>query len=383
MRKPRVLMIVSNFHPAVGGTENQALLLCRALMQQGVDVEVLTRRAPGLPGTELVGGVPVSRAIRVIDRGKLFGLSYFLSCLSYLVTHRRSFDIIHCHILHGFQSLAAVLMKILFGKNVIIKVASSGTLSDFTMMKNYLFGSWMLAFLKYADRIIALSRCSLDEAHAYGFPDAQIAVIPNGVDAVRFRPAFGHAPGRCRIVYAGNLSATKGLEVLLEAFSALQRGNAGLMLDIFGSGPLDGSLRHAADRLGIAGSVVFHGIVADIERHFDGTCIFVQPSLAEGMSNVILEAMASGLPVVATRTGAAEDIIQDGANGLLVDAGSAGQIHDAVARLLCDGALAERIGRQARSRIDSHYSIEKVALMYHALYRELLGPLHAAATTRS
>ena len=101
------------------------------------------------------------------------------------------------------------------------------------------------------------------------------------------------------------------------------------------------------------------------------------------MSNVILEAMAAGLPVVATRTGAAEDMIQDSVNGLLVDPGSAQQIHDAVERLLSDEALAERIGRQARVLIESRYSIEQVALSYHELYRELLGPIHAGSTTRS
>jgi len=367
-------MIVANFHPAVGGTENQALLLCRALMRRGLDVAVLTRRVPGLPETENVSGVPVSRSVRVIDRGKLFGATYFVSCLAYLVAHRRRYDIIHCHILHGFHSLAALCMKLLFGKKVIIKVASSGALSDFLMLKNSLCGSWMLAVLKTADRVIALCRSSVAEARAQGFPDARIALMPNGVDTGRFRPAGGHAGARSRIVYAGNLSANKGLEVLLDAFSLLQREHAGLMLDIYGSGPLEESLGNAAAGPGLAGGVVLHGRVTDLERHFDSTCIFVQPSLAEGMSNVILEAMAAGLPVVATRTGAAGDIIRDGVSGLLVDPGSARQIHAAVQRLLCDEPLAERIGRQARAAVEAACSIESVAGNYLELYQGLLDP---------
>ncbi len=382
MRRPRVLMILSNFHPVVGGTENQALLLCRALLRRGVGVAVLTRRVPGLPDDEHVDGVPVLRSIRVIDRGKLFGVTYFLTCLVYLVSHRREYDIIHCHILHGFHSLAALCMKLLFGKKVIIKVASSGALSDFTMLKNCLCGPWMLGLLKHADRIIALSRSSVAEAHAHGFPDGQIAVMPNGVDAARFRPASGHTGARGRIVYAGSLGANKGLDVLLDAFSLLQREHAGLMLDIFGSGPLEDSLRHAAAGACLAGSVRFHGSVPDMERRFDSTCIFVQPSLVEGMSNVILEAMAAGLPVVATRTGAAEDIIQDGATGLLVDPGSAGQINDAVQRLLSDADLADRIGRAARTLAESRYGIEQVAASYHALYRELIVPERAGGAIR-
>jgi glycosyltransferase involved in cell wall biosynthesis len=375
-------MIISNFHPVVGGTENQALLLCRALMQRGLGVAVLTRRVPGLPAAEQVGGVRVNRSIRVIDRGKLFGVTYFLTCLAYLVSHRSEYDIIHCHILHGFHSLAALFVKLLFGKKVVIKVASSGALSDFLMLKNSLCGAWMLGFLTYADRVIALCRTSAAEARGHGFPDARITVIPNGVDADRFVPAHGPAPGRSRLVYAGSLNAAKGLDVLIDAFSRLKERHAELMLDIFGSGPLEASLRHAAAAPGLAGSVALHGRVTDLERHFDGTCIFVQPSLVEGMSNVILEAMAAGLPVVATRAGAAGDIIEDGATGLLVDPGSARQIQDAVLRLLCDEGLADRIGRAARALIESRYGIAQVAASYHALYRELIGPERAGGAIR-
>ena len=374
MRTPRVLMIIAQFHPVIGGTENQALLLCEKLVSNGLDVSVLTRHVRGLPNHADVKGVAVHRAIRVIDCGKLFGLTYFLSCLYFLFVHRRKYDIIHCHILHGFHSMAAVLMQRLFRKKVIIKVASTGVLSDFTMLKKSLLGVWMLGFLHHVDRIVALCRQSVAEACEYGFQSKKIVVIPNGVDAGRFKPAGLQTGARKRIVYAGHLTATKGVDVLIDAFFLLKREKTDLVLDIFGSGPLRGSLRDKAVSLGLAGDVIFHGTVPDIERRLSSACIFVQPSQVEGMSNVILEAMAAGLPVVATATGAAPDIIQDGMNGLLVSPGSVDQMYAAVASLLSDEALAVRIGRNARASIEASCSIETVAGVYAELYRQLLEP---------
>jgi glycosyltransferase involved in cell wall biosynthesis len=263
-------------------------------------------------------------------------------------------------------------MKYLFGKKVIIKVASSGVLSDFTMLKNSLLGVRMLSFLHHADRIIALCRQSVAEAHENGFQCKKIVVIPNGVNAGRFKPVHSKAGARKRIVYAGSLAPTKGVDVLIDAFFLLKRQQTDLVLDIFGSGPLRDSLRDKAVSLGLAGDVIFHGSVPDIERRLNSACIFVQPSLVEGMSNVILEAMAAGLPVVATTTGAAPEIIQDGVNGLLVNPGSLDQLYAAVGRLLSDETLAVRISRNARASIEAFYSIETVAGTYAELYQQLL-----------
>ena len=371
--RPRVLMIVSKFFPAVGGTENQALLLCESLIKKGLDVSVLTRHVPGLPEQESVGSVPVHRSIRVINKGKLFGVSYFLSCLCFLVVHRRKFDIIHCHILSGFHSLAAVLMKCVCGKKVIIKVSSTGFLSNFIELKNSLFGSCMIRFLRHADRLVTLCSQAFAEAAAQGFADTKIAVIPNGVDAGRFKPQQSQGSQRKRIVYVGSLVTTKGVDILIDALYSLRQEQQEIALEIFGSGPAENQLKEKSAALGLADAVRFYGTVTDIEHYLGIPCIVVQPSLSEGMSNVILEAMAAGLPVVATRTGAAPDIIQDTVNGLLVDVGSAEQIHDAIGRLLADEGFARRIGVQARASIESTYAIDIVAGQYLSLYRSLNG----------
>ncbi len=377
MRRPRVLMIIAKFHPVIGGTENQALLLCESLIKKGLDVEVLTRKVHGLPDYAYVRGVPVNRAIKVIDWGKLFGVTYFLSCLYFLFVHRRKFDIVHCHILHGFHSMAAVFMKILFGKKVIIKIANTDLDSDFLQLTKMRCGAWFLRFLQRADCLVALCQRSVQEALQNGFAEACTQRIPNGVDTMRFLPT-GPYPGlRDRIVCVSRLTRIKGIDVLLDAFGQLRREGFRLRLDIYGDGPEKERLLMAADDFGLTGTVVFHGQIGTVEAVFENALVLVQPSLAEGMSNVILEAMAAGVAVVATRTGAAEDIIQDGVSGLLVDPGSARQIHDAVRKLLSNEILTESIGRRARAAVESSCSIETVAGRYVELYQSLLNPTAA------
>jgi glycosyltransferase involved in cell wall biosynthesis len=265
-------------------------------------------------------------------------------------------------------------MKILFGKKVIIKIANTDLDSDFLQLTTMRCGAWIVRFLQRADCLVALCQRSVEEARENGFAEACTRRIPNGVDTMRFMPT-GPYPGlRDRIVCVGRLTRIKGIDVLLEAFGQLRREGSGLRLDIYGDGPEKERLMMAADDLGLAGAVVFHGQIGTVEAVFEHARVLVQPSLAEGMSNVILEAMAAGLPVVATRTGAAGDIIRDGVSGLLIDPGSARQIHDAVQRLLCDESLAESIGRQARAAVEAAYSIERVAGNYLELYQGLLDP---------
>jgi glycosyltransferase involved in cell wall biosynthesis len=231
----------------------------------------------------------------------------------------------------------------------------------------------MLRLLRHADCLVTLCSQAYAEAQAQGFADTRITVIPNGVDADRFKPQPSHGFQRKRIVYVGSLAATKGVDILIDALYSLRQEQPEIVLEIFGSGPEENQLKEKSATLGLADAVRFYGTVPDIEHHLDTPCIVVQPSLSEGMSNVILEAMAAGLPVVATRTGAAPEIIQDAVNGLLVDVGSAEQIHDAIARLLADEGFAHRIGMQARASIESRYSIDIVAGHYLSLYRSLNG----------
>jgi glycosyltransferase involved in cell wall biosynthesis len=169
----------------------------------------------------------------------------------------------------------------------------------------------------------------------------------------------------------GGLRQQKGLPGLLEAFA---RVPAPAELCLVGDGPERALLERRARDLGIAERVRFAGLVDDPSPYYARAGAFVMPSWAEGLSNALLEAMAFGLPVVATRIGGNVDLVEDGVNGLLVEPGDPDGLASALARVLGDEALAGRLGAAARRTVLDGYTMERAAERYLDLYRAALAP---------
>lgn len=369
--QPRVLMIISFFYPHIGGAEQQALQLAEQLVRRGVPVCILTRKFKGLASHEVVRGVPVYREISTLPWGKWFALTYLFSVLWFLLKKRRSYDIIHCHLLQGFHSSAAILMKALFKKKVIIKVGAAGLLSDFIMIKKVLLGNWLLRRTLGADRVITVCSRSSAEALAAGFSPAQVEHIPNGVDIGRFKPAPA-AGNRQTITFAGRLDYMKGVHILLEGFKQLREEMKNVQLTIIGDGPDRERLLNLAREKGISDAVNFCGEAAEIVPYLQKSSVFVLPSFSEGLSNVLLEAMACGLPVVATRVGGTVDLIEDGVNGILIEPENSRQLYQALKKILQDEVLAKNLGAQARKTVEEKFSLGSVAGQYVSLYQTLV-----------
>jgi len=220
----------------------------------------------------------------------------------------------------------------------------------------------------------------------YGTDPARIAVVNNGVDLARFRPENrerDRAELRARhglgaepvLLFMGYEFERKGLRPLLAALARLRRTDARLLAV---GKPADRWARRLVARHGLDGRVVFAGPVADAERYFAAADAFVFPTLYEANSLVLLEAFASGLPVVTTRgVGAADDYIRHGENGLLVDAPPApAALADALDRLLDDPALASRLGAAARETARSlsrEAAADGVLAVYEAVLAEKRG----------
>ena len=146
--------------------------------------------------------------------------------------------------------------------------------------------------------------------------------IANGVDTSRFTISARRSNNQKMITFIGRLDGYKGVDCLLDAFRQVIQGCPDVQLKLVGDGPDAMKLARQAEALQIQGRVIFRGRQEDVAKELSETDIFVLPSLSEGMSNVLLEAMACGLPVVATEVGAAADMISNRVNGI---AGSAGQ----------------------------------------------------------
>ncbi len=212
----------------------------------------------------------------------------------------------------------------------------------------------------------------------------RIRQLYSGVDTEKFAPATG-VPGAAPFTLGtvGRLDPVKNQASLLQAFSRLSARFSDLHLTMVGDGPLRAALEAQAASLGLTERITFTGArsdTPDLMRAFD---VFVLPSLNEGISNTILEAMATGLPVVAGRVGGNPELVVDGVTGRLYDPADPSALEGALLPYLTDPALREAHGRAARGRVVQNFSLEAMVQRYQDLYDELLGPSPAAGGRRT
>jgi len=221
-----------------------------------------------------------------------------------------------------------------------------------------------------------------------GVPPAKVEQIYNGVDTVRFAPAPGgrrpidgcpfQGPGHWLVGTVGRMEAVKDQTNLARAFVVALRlhpaARQRMRLVFVGEGSLRAEVEAILDQAGARELAWFAGERSDVVPLLQGLDCFVLPSLAEGVSNTILEAMACGLPVVATRVGANGELVDAGATGSLVAPASSDALAGAIVAYFADVALATKHGTSARLRALSHFSLERMVDRYDRLYRSLLAP---------
>ncbi len=216
----------------------------------------------------------------------------------------------------------------------------------------------------------------------------KLVCLPNGVDLERFRAMPTAAASRrllglpetgLMIGSVGRHDPVKDYGSLLRAFARLRTDHAGLGLVLCGDGPQHAALRDAATALGVADDVHFLGFRDDIANVLSAIDLFVLPSLTEGMSNALLEAMASGLPCVATEVGGNGEILEHGRTGFLVPPSDPERLRAALRRLVDSEKLARRMGDAGRLRVATRFSLDAMIARYEDLY---LGTLARSSRQR-
>jgi glycosyltransferase involved in cell wall biosynthesis len=368
----RVLMVISQFYPLRGGAEVQAQQLAKGLCKRGINVAVLTRHLKGLPRYELIEGIPVYRVIRTMPLGALWGMCYMVSVFLFLYRKRNEYDIIHCHILQGLHTVIALIFKYLFNKKVVVKMSSSGETSDLKLLREVTLGSLFMRWVKNVDAIISVCKQSSREIVDNGFSRDILVEIPNGVNTQKYCNKTHQDRKKLKtITYVGRLDGYKGVDYLLNGFKTLLSKIDTVRLIIVGTGPDETHLKYLAQELEIQEHVLFKGKQENIAAILDETDIFVLPSLSEGMSNVLLEAMACSLPVVATAVGGNSDLISDRYNGILIPPQDSLSLCEALVELLNDDGLTRALGNAARKTVEDHYSMERITDDYVSLYSQL------------
>lgn len=228
-----------------------------------------------------------------------------------------------------------------------------------------------------ADRVVCVSRATFRASVDEGLSRDTLCTIENGIDVERFAFAGPRLGGVA--MYVGRLSPEKGVDVLLHATKQVLEHEPEFRLRIAGSGPSMAGLRDLAGSLGVASRVEFLGDVSEVGALLREASMLVLPSRSEGLSIAILEGMSVGLPVVATRVGGTPEAVEDGATGVLVEPDDAEGLAAQLLSVWRDPALAARLGRAGRARVESRFDVRAMVARYEAIYAEVCGVRGAVA----
>ncbi|MBI4638176.1 MAG: glycosyltransferase [Candidatus Rokubacteria bacterium] len=363
----------------MGGTERQAVALGRALAPSRFALHIACLRRWGhLLGEIEALGVPLAEY--GIDR--LYGPRTLRAQVRFASDLRRDrIQVVHTY--NFYPTVFAVPVAKLIGVPAVVSIRDTGV---------YL-SSWQRRVqrlvCRLADRIVANAEAVRQWLVTDGYDPRKIAVIRNGVDLSAFgvsrcdgrvRQELGLRAGVPVVTVLSRLKPLKGLEDFVDAAALVAQRVRHARFLIVGDGHLvkDGgvvpdllyreALEGHARRLGLDGRITFAGFRLDIPEVLSEATVSVLPSLSEGLSNVLLESMAAGVPVVATRVGGNPEVVVDGGTGLLVPPRDPAALARAICRVLEDAELAASFGRAGQRRIAEHFSLERMVTETEQLY---------------
>jgi glycosyltransferase involved in cell wall biosynthesis len=224
----------------------------------------------------------------------------------------------------------------------------------------------------FSHRVVANSTAAMRRLRLEGIRSRRIRHIPNGIDLDSFYPGAPTASLR-RLVTVARLRPEKGHDTLIDAAAAITRAVPGVTLTIVGEGPMREQLTARVASRGLEDRVLFAGHTDDVAATLRGHDVFVLPSRSEAFPNSVIEAMATGLPVVASDIGGIPELIEHGRNGLLVRPGDAGELARAVIELLRRQSFARALGRKARVDVLTRYPIDRMVEQFETLYLAEMG----------
>jgi glycosyltransferase involved in cell wall biosynthesis len=344
-----------------GGAERQLYYILRALRNAGADARVLCLDRNGFWESEILKiGVPV-----VWVGGSGLKLGRLLRIISELRKHRP--QVVQSQ--HFFTNSYAALSSWALRLGSIGALRSNGVMETLDCGR---FGGWLN--LQTPNLLAANSRAALQYALEQGQSESKLFHLPSVVDTNQWTPASPHPPRPLRLLAVGRLVRAKRFDRFLSVLAGLRHDyHQEVKGVIVGDGPLQGELETQAQRFGLQSSVIeFRGRVDDPAPVYREMDALVVTSDFEGTPNVILEAMASGLPVIATRVGGVPEVVHHGKNGLIVDADDVDGMIDGVNKLIANPHLRARLGKAARAYVECHHSLDCLPGRLVELYNKAL-----------
>ena len=371
----RLMKFVTLF--AIGGTERQVVNIGKGLDPERFDLQFACLHRVG----ELLAECDAqSWSIAEYNISRLYGYTTFKKQMEFGRSLRRQ-DIQILHTYSFYPNVFAIPAARLAGVPVII-----GSVRDIGDIWTPWQHTIQKLCLRLADHVVMNAEAIKRDLLRRGYNEDRLTVIPNGIDCERFQaPQTGESvrrelniPLRAPVVgVLSRLAKIKGHEYFLRAAVLIAARVPDVRFLIVGDTiekqEYREELKRLVIRLGLQDQVVFTGFRLDVPELLAALSVSVLPSLGlEGLSNSLLESMAAGLPVVATRVGGNPEIVEDGVNGLLVAPADAEELAGAICRLLENRTLARNFGQAGRRLVMTRYSLEQAVATTEQLYRDLL-----------
>lgn len=377
----KICMVNSFYPPRIGGAETYVSNLAERLVAHGNEVSVYCANDPLPPGVSVRNGVIIRRMKAPL---RLYGIPITVSPLNLDV---EDYDVIHCSFPSpyfsarlAFFSRRTGIPSVLTWHNDLPAVTSAAKL-----LVN-LHDLIAPTYLQHYKRIVATTRAYAATSRLLRRYSRKVSVIFSGVDTTRFNPSVRGDDVRTRhglagkniVLFVGALTqwhTYKGLDILLQAFSRVQRKCENASLLVVGGGNLASSYKQLATGLGIRNSTVFAGNVSEdlLPQYYGASDLLVMPSKnrSEGFGLTLLEAMASGKPTIGSKVGGVVDVIRQSESGLLVEPNDPTRLAKAMTDLLDDEELRMRMGKRGREIAEAN-DWEGVSKKMEKLYSSIL-----------
>ena len=358
----KILILNSEFPPIGGGAGTATANLAKYMASQGLDVKVCTSRFEHLPSREIREGFEIVRVHSKRERADRTNpneqISFILSSTWYCLNNFAKWkpDVIWAFF--GFPSgFTALTMKVIFKIPFVVSLRGGDVpgFRPYDFKKFHRLGAPFIRLVWNQAAAVVANSEGLKKLALKFYDRVPIQVIPNGIDLEYFKPNVrnGKIP---QVLFTGRVVYQKGLDLLIQALSEIM--SIEWELSIIGDGSFKNQLHQLVELHGMVSRVRFHGWCKQEELLpiLARAHIFVNPSRHEGMPNAVLEAMASGLPIIATKIAGNEDLVVDGKNGYLVESENVNELKEAIKTLLTNKPMRIKMGQESRALVENKFS---------------------------
>lgn len=370
-------MITREFPPKSGGIGYYVYNLSKKLLERGHQIAVITPISVSRTRREIVDGIDVFR-VRLIPSYPFHIWIYGFFINSLFRSLESQLTLVHLHspmsppIRTSLPTITTVhtSMKIDARYHEILDVHSMAVKA----LSMIIYPPIELNLLRSSTKITAVSQSVADGLNEYGFDPHEVAVVGNGVDESIFSPPKSKTYRDNYVLFTGVLRPRKGLFDLIKCAECVCKVDPDVKFVICGRGPFLSILQEKIRQAKMQKRIMLLGYVRrkKLIQLYQNATVHVVPSHYEGLPTVLLEAMACGLPVVATDIGGINEVITTGENGFLVPPKSPEDMGNTILRLLDDRGLREKIGRAARETIEERYTWDKITDNILEVYEDLL-----------